>query len=241
MSRQSGSAKSSCGRPVWRGSRGRSRRGSRAAPCVAGDRGELGDERGRVFRAGGVVGGDEDDGADAAGSGGRGRRPGRGACPAPQGSGTASMPFMSSHILWLKYQGTGSITASPGAARVVISGAEGLVAAGGDRDLVGADVAAVGGAPAPGDLGAQRGDGRGPGRRGGCRRSARTISAIASRRGSGGGSTGAAWLRLISGRSGGEVDALRASAGPPSPAAGRCGGSSGLIGVMARSSLGPRA
>ena len=29
------------------------------------------------------------------------------------------MPAMSSHILWLKYQGTGSITASPGAARVV--------------------------------------------------------------------------------------------------------------------------
>ena len=28
---------------------------------------------------------------------------------------------MSSHILWLKYQGTGSITASPGSARVVIA------------------------------------------------------------------------------------------------------------------------
>ena len=37
-------------------------------------------------------------------------------------------------------------------------GAEGLVAAGGDRDLVGADVAAVEGGPAPGDLGAQRGE-----------------------------------------------------------------------------------
>ena len=37
-------------------------------------------------------------------------------------------------------------------------GAEGLVAAGGDRDLVGADVAAVEGGPAEGDLGAQRGE-----------------------------------------------------------------------------------
>ena len=63
---------------------------------------------------------------------------------------------MSSHILWLKYQGTGSITASPGAASVGDRGAERLVAAGGDRDLVGADLAAVERAPAPGDLGAQR-------------------------------------------------------------------------------------
>ena len=114
------------------------------------------------------------------------------------------MPAMSSHILWLKYQGTGSITASPGAARVVIGGAEGLVAAGGDRDLVGADLAAVEGGPAPGDLGAEGGEAEdravevdGRGRCGGCRPSPR-------RRGSGGGSTGAAWLRLISGRSGGK-------------------------------------
>ena len=41
--------------------------------------------------------------------------------PSPQGSGTVSRPAMSSHILWLKYQGTGSITASPGAARVAIA------------------------------------------------------------------------------------------------------------------------
>ena len=46
---------------------------------------------------------------------------GSGSMPSPQGSGTVSMPAMSSHILWLKYQGTGSITASPGAARVVIA------------------------------------------------------------------------------------------------------------------------
>ena len=44
-----------------------------------------------------------------------------GSMPSPQGSGTVSRPAMSSHILWLKYQGTGSITASPGAAMVAIA------------------------------------------------------------------------------------------------------------------------
>ena len=44
---------------------------------------------------------------------------GSGSMPSPQGSGMVSRPAMSSHILWLKYQGTGSITASPGSARVI--------------------------------------------------------------------------------------------------------------------------
>ena len=36
-----------------------------------------------------------------------------------QANGIASTPAMSSHILWLKYQGTARSTASPGAQRVV--------------------------------------------------------------------------------------------------------------------------
>ena len=46
---------------------------------------------------------------------------GSGSMPGPQGSGIASTPLMSSHILWLKYHGTGSSTASPGAASVMMA------------------------------------------------------------------------------------------------------------------------
>ena len=38
--------------------------------------------------------------------------------PAPVGSGTVVTPCMSSHILWLKYQGVGKITSSPAPANV---------------------------------------------------------------------------------------------------------------------------
>ena len=41
--------------------------------------------------------------------------------PSPQGKGRVSMPAVSSHILWLKYQGVGNITASPALAIVDIT------------------------------------------------------------------------------------------------------------------------
>ena len=46
---------------------------------------------------------------------------GSGVMSARQGRGTVSIPIRSSHILWLKYQGAGSMTASPGAAIVAIA------------------------------------------------------------------------------------------------------------------------
>jgi hypothetical protein len=82
--------------------------------------GEGGDEIGGIFGAGGVVRRDEDDGADAAGEAGAGGVE-VGKHAAPQGIGTISMPVWLSHIWWLKYHGTGSITASPGAARVAMA------------------------------------------------------------------------------------------------------------------------
>ena len=51
------------------------------------------------------------------------RRSGSGRKPssARQGKGTASMPCIDSAMRWLKYQGVGRITRSPGAASTVIA------------------------------------------------------------------------------------------------------------------------
>ena len=46
---------------------------------------------------------------------------GSGTIPCPQPSGTARTPCMSSHILWLKYHGTGMMTSSPGPASVAMA------------------------------------------------------------------------------------------------------------------------
>jgi hypothetical protein len=63
---------------------------------------------------------------------------------------------MSSHILWLKYQGTGRITSSPAGERGD-RGGEGLVAARGDGDLRLGDLAAVGADHVRGQFRAQLG------------------------------------------------------------------------------------
>ena len=75
---------------------------------VAGDLGEFGDEGGGVFGAVGLLGVTR---TMARVRGVRRARAaaGSGSMVGPRGSGLVSMPVMSSHILWLKYQGVGGI------------------------------------------------------------------------------------------------------------------------------------
>ena len=135
---------------------------------------------------------------------------GSGSMPGPQGRGMVSMPHMSRHILWLKYQGTGSSTASPGAARV------GMAVQNAWLQPAVMATSSAGSRRRSGRWSGRRArnggrGGRGRGRRGGCRLGA-DRSAMWARRSSGGGSMGAAWLRLRRGRRG-EVDALEPAAG----------------------------
>ena len=123
---------------------------------LAGDGGELGDERGRVLGAGGVVGGDEHDGADAGGhAGAGGLRVGEHAGAAGQRD-RLDAAHVEPHLVIEVPRHRQQHRVAGGGERQH-GGAEGLVAAGGDRHLVGADLAAVARAGAPGDLGAQRG------------------------------------------------------------------------------------
>ena len=170
---------------------------------LAGEGGEVGDERGRVLGAGRVVGGDEDDGAGPRGQAGAGGvGVGEHGVVAGERDGLDAA-HVEPHLV-VEVPGDGQHHRVAGGGEGGDGGAEGLVAAGGDGDVLGADVAAVAGGRAPGDLGAERGEAEDRAVEvGGCRRCG-SISAIASRRASGGGSTGAAWERLMSGRSRGK-------------------------------------
>ena len=168
----------------------------------AGEGGEGGDEGGRVFGAGRVVGGDEDDGAGARGEAGAGGvEVGEEGVVAGEGHGLDAV-HVEPHLV-VEVPRDGEHDGVAGAGEGGDGGAEGLVAAGGDGDVVGVDFAAVAGGGAPGDLGAERGEAED--------RAVevdgvvvRMVSARCSRSASGGGSTGAACERLMSGRSGGK-------------------------------------
>ena len=203
---------------------------------LAGEGGELGDERGRVLGAGGVVGGDEHDGADPGGQAGAGG----GGVGEHVGAAGERDRLDAGHVephLVVEVPGHRQQHRVAGGGERHDGGAEGLVAAGGDRDLVGADLAAVEGGPAPGDLGAQRGEAEDRAVEVGVGLGADHLGHRLAQ----------GFGRRLDGRGLAEVDerALgrgsrrrRASGGPPSPAAGRWRGSSGLKGVIGRA---PRA
>ena len=202
VSRQAGSVKRSCGRASLLGEVAVGLVEDEGGAVVAGDGGELGDERGRVFGAGGVVGGDEHDGAGAggeAGAGGGGVGEHAGAAGERDGLDAGHVePHLVVEVPRHRQQ-----DGVAGGGEGHHGGAEGLVAAGGDGHLLGADLAAVERRRSARRSRSGARGGRGPGRRGGCR-ARRIISAMAARRSSGGGSTGAAWLRLRSGRRSGK-------------------------------------
>ena len=123
----------------------------------AGDLRELGDELGGVFGAGGVVGGDQHDGAGARGQAGAGG----GRVGEHAGAAGERDRLDAGHVephLVVEVPGHRQQDGVAGGGEGHRRGAEGLVAAGGDGDLLGADLAAVEGGGAPGDLGAQGGE-----------------------------------------------------------------------------------